>query len=130
LARTGVIGSGRPEIYEAYSKIADIHGQTLTQIRPGRPANWYMDLAVDLYEKARLPFSRHLVGHNIGIQVHEWPILNAVETAPLEAGMVLCIEHGHTGPDFKLHIENTGVVTENGFRLFTDSCPWDKPLSL
>jgi Xaa-Pro aminopeptidase len=130
LARTGVIGHGRQEIFDNYAKVADIHAKVLESIRPGRPANWFMQLTADLYARAGLPFRPHLVGHNIGIQVHEWPILNVVETAPLESGMVLCIEHGYTGSDYKLHIENTGVVTPDGFRLFTDSCPWDRPLSL
>lgn len=130
LARTGTIGPARAEVADAYARLADIHGRILEAVRPGVAANRLLLKSEGLFEGAALPFSRHLVGHNIGILVHEWPILNALEQAPLEAGMVLCIEHSTALGGFKLHIENTGVVTPEGFRLFTDGCPWDRPLEL
>jgi len=130
LARTGVIGRGSPAVYEMYGRLADMHDRILGRVRPGVPARQLLLESEALAEAAGLPFSRHLVGHNIGILVHEWPILNAFEEAPLEAGMVLCIEHGAGTGEFRLHIENTGVVTADGFRLFTQACPWDAPLQL
>jgi Xaa-Pro aminopeptidase len=130
LARTGVIGRPDPAVADAYGRLADIHDQILGAVRPGAAARDLLLRSEVLFEAAGLPFSRHLVGHNIGILVHEWPILNAFEQAPLETGMVLCIEHGAQGPRGRLHIENTGVVTADGFRLFTEACPWDRPLQL
>lgn len=130
LARTGVIGHTTPAVADQYGRLADIHGNVLAAVRPGVPARDLLLRSEALFGEAGLPFSRHLVGHNIGIQVHEWPILNAFEEAVLETGMVLCIEHVTGTAEFRLHIENTGVVTPHGFRLFTDACAWDQPLRL
>jgi len=130
LARTGVVGSPGAVFSEAYAKVADIHDRVLAAVRPGVPARRLLELSEMLYQERGLAFRRHLVGHNIGIQVHEWPIMNAFERAPLEAGMVVCVEHSLGGADFRLHIENAGVVTDAGLRLFTDSCPWDRPLPM
>ncbi len=130
LARTGVVGQAPASVAERYARLADVHDQVLAAVRPGAVARDLLLMSERLFERSGLPFTRHLVGHNIGIQVHEWPILNAFEHALLETGMVLCIEHVTGGPGFRLHIENTGVVTAGGFRLFTQGCRWDRLLQL
>jgi Xaa-Pro aminopeptidase len=131
LARTGVIGQAGAELKGAYAALAKIHGEILAAVRPGIPAHSLIDKTAELFKQARMPFNPHLVGHNLGISAHEWPILNVYETAALETGMVLCIEHGYATDSFKLHIENTGVLTESGLRLFSeDDCPWQELLQL
>lgn len=130
LARTGVIGTAPAAVREGYARLADIHSQILGRVRAGVAARSLLLESEVLFERASLAFSRHLVGHNIGMLVHEWPILNAFEAAPLETGMVVCIEHSTRVDGARLHIENTGVVTAGGFRLFTDASPWERLLEL
>lgn len=130
LARTGVVGEASAALKQAYTALAEIHGEVLASVRPGIPANAVMEKTAQEYRRAGLPFSPHLAGHNLGISAHEWPILSVFETAVLEPGMVLCIEHNHTTEAFKLHIENTGVLTDTGLRLFSEDCPWKEPLQL
>ncbi len=131
LARTGVIGQAGPVLKKTYATLAAIHGEILGAVKPGMPAKSLIDRTAELFKQANLPFSPHLVGHNLGISAHEWPILNIYETGRLQTGMVLCIEHGYATDTFKLHIENTGVLTESGLRLFSeDDCPWQELLQL
>jgi Xaa-Pro aminopeptidase len=66
----------------------------------------------------------HGTGHGIGLQIHEGPVL--LERAPddmiLPAGSVVTIEPGVYIPGWSgLRIEDSGVVTENGFEVFTQS---------
>ncbi len=66
----------------------------------------------------------HSTGHGIGLQIHEGPGLSA--RAPddmiLPAGSVVTVEPGVYIPGWSgLRIEDSGVVTENGFDVLTQS---------
>jgi Xaa-Pro aminopeptidase len=60
------------------------------------------------------------VGHAIGLDVHELPLIHAGDNTPLEAGMVLAIE-----PSFyeegqgMFNIEENLLVTETGYEILT-----------
>ncbi|HET7339399.1 MAG TPA: M24 family metallopeptidase [Candidatus Dormibacteraeota bacterium] len=62
----------------------------------------------------------HSTGHGVGLEVHEGPALRETTEYPLEQGDVVTVEPGL----YKLglggvRIEDTGMVTANGFENFT-----------
>jgi Xaa-Pro aminopeptidase len=62
----------------------------------------------------------HSTGHGVGLEVHEEPSLRAVNTEPLEEGDVVTVEPGlYLLGLGGVRIEDTGMVTKNGFRNFT-----------
>jgi Xaa-Pro aminopeptidase len=62
----------------------------------------------------------HSTGHGVGLEVHEEPGLRAANSEPLEEGDVVTVEPGLYLLGFGgVRVEDTGMVTENGFKNFT-----------
>ena len=65
------------------------------------------------------PRMNHSTGHGIGLEVHERPQLRDLDY-PLEAGDVVTVEPGlYLAGYGGVRVENTGMVTEDGFEDFT-----------
>ena len=94
--------------------------------RPGLPMNELYHAAYD-YVKEMFPcYRRGHQGHSIsmGPATAEAPYINAAETRPLEAGMVLAMEvpcyiDGVNG----FNIEDMVLITENGCEVLTPCTP-------
>ena len=97
----------------------------LDAIRPGVTASQIFDLAVNAVREAGIEaYDRTHVGHGIGIAGagYDPPLLAASDHIPLEPGMVLCVETPYTEIGFAgLQVEDMIVVTEDGYRLLTNS---------
>jgi Xaa-Pro aminopeptidase len=62
----------------------------------------------------------HSTGHGVGLEVHEPPPLRHTVTAPLEEGDVVTVEPGlYLLGMGGVRVEDTGMVTKNGFENFT-----------
>ena len=62
----------------------------------------------------------HSTGHGVGLEVHEEPGLRASNDQPLEEGDVVTVEPGlYLLGLGGVRIEDTGMVTKNGFKNFT-----------
>ncbi len=62
----------------------------------------------------------HSTGHGVGLEVHEEPGVRTANPKPLEAGDVITVEPGLYLMGFGgVRVEDTGMVTANGFENFT-----------
>ena len=62
----------------------------------------------------------HGLGHGVGIDVHEQPVLNPRNDVPLVPGNVVTVEPGIYLPgEFGMRLEDCGVVTSRGYEVFT-----------
>ena len=60
-------------------------------------------------------FFTHSIGHGLGMQVHEAPLMKPGSQLVLEAGMVVTVEPGVYLPDeFGIRIEDDVLVTPDG----------------
>ncbi len=120
IARTAVLGDPARRQEEVYAALLAGHLAALDRVRAGTPAREVFRTAVSTVRESGLPrYERHHVGHGIGVELYEPPILNEQEGRPLEAGMVVNVEPPYYEIGFGgFQVEDTVLVTEDGFKCF------------
>jgi Xaa-Pro dipeptidase len=129
MARTYAVGElpeGVDELARACREIQDV---AIGAIRPGVPAHTVYDAALAAarrlgvegcfmgYGDLKGPY----IGHGIGLELDEPPVLGPGVETPLEAGMVLAVEPKLISPGFgAVNIEDDVVVTAGGCELLGD----------
>ncbi|MEG2557375.1 MAG: type II 3-dehydroquinate dehydratase [Raoultibacter sp.] len=64
----------------------------------------------------------HGLGHGVGIDIHEQPVLSSRNDTPLVCGNVVTVEPGiYLTGKFGMRLEDFGVITHEGFEVFTQS---------
>jgi Xaa-Pro dipeptidase len=128
--RTAVIGRLPPQLQAAYDTAEMILQRTEESLMPGASPETLYQQAVALAAEAGLadhfmgfgPDQVKFLGHGIGLELDEWPVLAQGFRDPLEAGMTIAVEPKFTYPCLGVvGIENTYLITETGFRTLTVS---------
>jgi Xaa-Pro dipeptidase len=128
--RTLVIGGLDPELQRAYEVAEQVLRATEALLQPGTVAEHLYLLALDQVQEAGL--SAHFMGygadqvkflgHGIGLEIDELPVLAKSFKYPLSQGMVIAIEPKFTFPGRGVvGIEDTYLITETGFDKLTIS---------
>jgi Xaa-Pro aminopeptidase len=122
IARTAVVGEPTPRQSSTYRALLQGMLAEFDVVKPGATAGEVFAAAQSTVERLAgpNPYRRHHVGHAIGLSVYERPIIAEGNPTVLEPGMVFCLET----PYYELGwggmmVEDTGVVTDDGFELFT-----------
>ena len=121
MCRNLVVG-GRPtnNQHRVHGAIIDAREAIRAAIRPGIKASEIFDIGVEVLDKHDLGLALSMVGHGLGLSIHENPALTAYDHRPLEPGMVINIEPNLEVPGMTMiNVEDAGVVTEDGFDPFT-----------
>ena len=127
-ARTYVVGKATPRQKEIYRDVLAVQDSALAQIRPGLPVNELYAHAAD--QVAALGYTDYFqgfgdsqgsyLGHGVGLELDELPVLDGRTTLPLQENMVLAVECKFIIPDFgAVFIEDTVVVEANGARILS-----------
>ena len=121
IARTAVLVEPTDEQERRYAALLEGLDAEIALANAGVRSGELFDRAVETVERCGLaPYRRHHVGHAIGLSVYEHPVVAQGADTPLRCGGVFSLET----PYYELGwggmmIEDTGVVTEAGFDLFT-----------
>jgi Xaa-Pro aminopeptidase len=104
------------KIHAVYDVVLRAQRAALEAVRPGVAAQ-----SVDAAARAVIAdagfadFFTHSIGHGLGMQVHEAPLMKPGSEILLEAGMVVTIEPGIYLPgEFGIRIEDDVLVTPDG----------------
>lgn len=121
MARTAVVGGPTELQQQRCEALLAGLDEELTVIKPGIEARDVYRAAVQGVERAGLtPYRRHHVGHAIGLVTYEYPVITAREETMIQSGATFSLETPYYEPGWGgLIVEDTGVVTDNGFERFT-----------
>jgi Xaa-Pro dipeptidase len=126
--RMFAIGSMPKEALDASLATIDIHNTVLDHVKPGIPIKDLFDIALARAEKLGYAdpylgppgYKVQFIGHGIGLELIEQPILSAKDTSPLEPGMMFALEPKMVFKNrFSAGIESVFTVTETGHRLIS-----------
>jgi Xaa-Pro dipeptidase len=123
VARTAVMGAPDARQETAFDAVLTGIEAALYGVRPGAIANQVFSKAVKALPAARgTDDIARDVGHGIGLEAREAPILDAESATPLETGMVLRLETRHDEPGrHGVQIKETVLVTPAGPRVMNRS---------
>lgn len=125
-SRAWIIGNGDPALLKLKDRLYEGQRRMIAAAKPGLPINELYHTAYD-YVKEMFPcYRRGHQGHSIsmGPATAEAPYINASETRPLEAGMILAMEvpcyiDGVNG----FNIEDMVLITEDDCEVLTPNTP-------
>ncbi len=117
LSRVFIVGEPSRRQVEEYNRIRDVHREGAAEmLRPGVKGKdvfrWFeqRQSALDWWHH------RALLGHSIGIWVHEEPMLVANEEKTIQAGYVMVTEPRYYG----YHLQDMWLITEREPQLISD----------
>jgi len=128
ITRIFVVGSLDKELVRAHEVALEIQAALMRAAKPGVKCGELWEEARTLAARAAL--ERHFmgyhnpvyfVGHGVGLELNDLPVLAAGDPTPLEEGMVIALEPKFVFPDRGVvGIENTFVVRREGLERLTN----------
>ncbi len=126
LTRTRVKGQAPEVVQKAYDTVLAIQTKVLETLRPGVLGRDMQKMVSDYFQSAGYETKAdpatgvyqgffHGLGHGLGMEIHEYPHLNARVEPPLVPGNVVTVEPGLYYPEWGgIRIEDSVAITANG----------------
>ena len=122
---TRMVFLGQPDarLREAYAVLRRANEEVQAVLRPGMTGRQAHELAERILAEGGFEGRMgHGLGHGVGLDVHEEPVLASRNDEPLVPGNVVTVEPGIYLPgEFGMRLEDFGIVTETAFERFTQS---------
>ncbi len=121
MTRTVAVGEPSEKQKAVYEVVRKAHEDAAAAVRPDVKGADVHAVAADVIGEAGYgDYFGHGLGHGVGIEIHESPSFSPHWGKPVPAGSVVTIEPGIYLPgEFGIRLEDTGVVTEEGYVPFT-----------
>jgi len=129
MTRVFAVGEINDLAMRAHQLSIDIHSALTAMGTPGTEAKTLYDRAMQIVEEANLTryFMGHrqhagFIGHGVGIEVNELPVIAPRSRDIIEVGNVIALEPKFVIPRVgAVGIENTYVVTDDGWKCLTNA---------
>lgn len=123
LTRTVHLGTAPDAFRRIYDVVLEAQSLAEAAIEPGMTGREVDAIARDVIVEAGFGDRfGHSLGHSIGLDNHETPLLSQHDETVLSAGMVFTVEPGIYLPEIGgVRIENVVVVTETGCEVLTQN---------
>lgn len=123
MTRMVFLGEPQGRMLAAWQTLRRANETVEAMLKPGVTGKEAHELALSVLEEGGFGgLMGHGLGHGVGIQIHEGPVLSPRNDQPLVAGNVVTVEPGIYVPgEFGMRLEDFGVITEDGFSPFTRS---------
>jgi Xaa-Pro aminopeptidase len=114
-ARMAVVGRPSDGQRKAWRAVVDVQRQVMRDAVPGVTAEQLANNAARYARELGYELDTNLVGHSLGIGLHEYPPLTAGCAEPLQADMTMCIEILVQDPQWgRFHVEDLVAVRDPG----------------
>ncbi len=123
MTRTVAVGKPTQEQIKVYNTVLYAQQKALDTIKSGSKCCDVDKVARDyIYANGFKGCFGHGLGHGVGIDIHEAPSLSPRYQDALKPGMVVTVEPGiYLQNKFGVRIEDTVVITDNGYENITKS---------
>jgi len=115
ITRCFFIGKSRVEQTIAYDKMNEIFKTVMGSVKIGMPAKEISKLAEEEFGEQLGYKPIHSIGHGIGLEVHEFPLLKRSSKHILKRNMVFTIEPGFYGENFGVRYEEVVFLSNRAF---------------
>ncbi len=117
MTRTVFVGEPTGRMLDAWNTMRLANEEAACAVRPGITGRAVHMVAEQVLAEGGFENCMpHGLGHGVGLDIHENPVLNRRYARPLRVGNVITIEPGIYLPgQFGMRLEDMGVVTQSGF---------------
>lgn len=120
-SRTIFVGGISEKEAKIYQLVREAHDNAMKNVKVQMLAKEIDELGRKSIQEAGFDYA-HALGHGVGTEVHEQPTISPKNDAVVNAGTVFTIEPGiYIDGEFGVRIEDTGLLTENGFESFSSA---------
>lgn len=120
LGRTFVVGEPTKQQAEAYRKVRQIQESVIRGMSVGKPIKDLYAYCKESFEREGMKFTMPHIGHSIGTEMHERPMIQPRETEMLQEGMIFNVEPYYRGPDgYGYFVEDLVLITAAGPKLLS-----------
>lgn len=121
VARSVVMGRATDRQRDIHAKVTEIKHRIVAGIRPGMLASEVDAIGRKAYADLNLEYKWAILGHSIGLGIHESPQIYPWVHEPILTGMVMMIEVGYKDyPNDSFHVEDLIVITGSGAEYRSD----------
>jgi Xaa-Pro aminopeptidase len=123
MTRTLVVGQASQQQQQMYAAVLAAQSAVIAALKPGVQGQQAQQIAEKIIAEHGFEGKFiHSLGHGVGIDIHELPLLAPKVETELEPGNVVTIEPGvYINGIGGVRIEDFGVITKQGFENFTQS---------